>query len=267
MRGIPCAPPTGGGYRDRMDEQRLEGGNATEGVVRVGETVRKPWEPTTPAVHELMRTVAAAGIDVPTPLGRDSQGRQLLEFVPGRLAMDSPELTVEELARVGRLIRAIHDASEGFRPSAPTPWEPLLPVPGGEADLICHGDLTPWNLLLGERWVFIDWDGASPSTRLWDLAYSAQAFTLNDVAEDPRTSAARLAALVDGYGPGAALRTALPGAMTERTEAMHELLRSSHETGREPWGTMFTTGHGAHWRGVADRVAEHQRLWAQALEL
>ena len=248
-----------------QDEQPLEGGNASDGVVRVGDTVRKPWARTTPAVHELMRTVAAAGIDVPAPLGRDEQGRQILEFVPGRLAMDSPALTPPELARVGRMVRSIHDACEGFTPSAPTAWEPLLPVPEGKADLICHGDLAPWNLVLGERWVFIDWDGAAPSTRLWDLAYSAQAFTLNDAEAPSELAAAHLGAFVDGYGADATLRDRLPAAMAERTEAMYELLQQSHESGREPWGSMFTGGHGAHWRRVSDHVAAHQALWTRAL--
>ncbi|ATG55222.1 aminoglycoside phosphotransferase [Brachybacterium ginsengisoli] len=249
----------------RPEEQPLSGGNATEGVVRAGDTVRKPWGPTTAAVHELMRTVAAAGVDVPAPLGRDEQGRQVQEFVPGPLAMDSPPLTPVELRRVGTVLRAIHDASEGFTPSAPTPWEPLLPVPGGGEDLICHGDLTPWNLILGERWVFIDWDGAAPSTRLWDLAYSAQAFTLNDPSARPAEAAADLAALVDGYGADAALRAQLPDAMIDRTEAMHTMLESAHREGREPWGTMFVEGHGAHWRGAADFVTEHRELFAAAL--
>lgn len=250
---------------DNGEELPLDGGNATEGVVRVGDTVRKPWGPTTPAVHELMRTVAAAGIDVPEPWGRDDQGRQIQEFVPGRLALHSPPLTLTELARVGALIRAIHDACEGFIPSAETRWEPLLPAPGGEEDLVCHGDLTPWNLILGKRWVFIDWDGAAPSTRLWDLAYSAQAFTLNDASADPEESAARLAALVDGYGADAPLRAALPDALTARTEAMVELLRSSHAVGREPWGSMFIEGHGEHWRQAADYVAAHESVWVRAL--
>src|SRR5699024_5647293 len=107
--------------------------------------------------------------------------------------------------------------------------------------------------------------GASPSTRLWDLACSAQAFTLNDASADPAESAARLAALVDGYGADASLRAQLPRAMVQRTEAMHELLRTSHASGREPWGSMFVEGHGAHWRGAADHVAACEGVWAQAL--
>lgn len=255
-------------YSSAMDaptEQPLAGGNAAAGVVRIGDTVRKPWGPTTPAVHELMRAVAAAGVDVPEPLGRDEQGRQILEFVPGPLAMDSPPLTLDELAQVGALVRVIHDACEGFSPTLPVAWDPLLPAPDGAEDLVCHGDLTPWNLILGERWVFIDWDGAAPSTRLWDLAYSAQAFTLNDADADSEGAAARLAAFADGYDADDALRTQLPRAMAQRTEAMHALLETSHRSGREPWGTMFLEGHGAHWRRTADHVARHEAEWRRAL--
>lgn len=256
------------GYRSDVnscEELPVEGGNATENVVRIGHSVRKPWAPTTPAVHELMRRVAAAGVDVPTAHGRDEQGRQILEFVPGTPALDAPPLTLAELAKVGRRIRAIHDASAGFVPSAPTPWEPLLPVPEGTPDLICHGDLTPWNLILGERWVFIDWDGAAPSTRLWDLAYSAQAFTVNDVAEEPAAAARRLASFIDGYGADADLRARLPRTMAARAEAMWSMLRDAHREGREPWGAMFTSGHGDHWRGVADHVRRYEAIWARAL--
>jgi thiamine kinase-like enzyme len=34
-----------------------------------------------------------------------------------------------------------------------------------------------WNLVRdGERSVFIDWDGAGPGSRLWDLGYAAHGF-------------------------------------------------------------------------------------------
>ncbi|GAA1716887.1 aminoglycoside phosphotransferase family protein [Brachybacterium phenoliresistens] len=244
------------------DEQALGGGNATAGVVRVGDTVRKPWTPSAAGVLDFMAHVRAQGVDLPEPRGRDAQGRMVTEFVPGPIALDGPPLTRGELGRAGAMIRAIHDASESFRPAAPLPAG-ILPVEG--ADLICHNDLTPWNLVVGERWVFIDWDGAGPSTRLWDLAYSAQAFTLNDATADPAAAAADLAALVDGYGADAALRDALPAAMARRTRAMLDLLESSHRAGREPWGSMFVSGHGEHWRRAAEHVARHQELWARAL--
>src|SRR5699024_6471812 len=202
------APDYRGGV-DTEDEQPLEGGNATEGVVRVGDTVRKPWGPTTPAVHELMRTVAGAGVDVPEPRGRDARGRQILEFVPGTPALEAPPLTLCELARVGRLIRSIHDASEGFSPSIPAPWEPLLGAPDGASGLGGQCDPRPGGIVLGERCGFIAGGDAAPCTRRWVRAYAAQAFALNVVSGEPPGAARRLAGLVDGYGADAVLRSRL----------------------------------------------------------
>ncbi|CAM3325347.1 phosphotransferase [Occultella aeris] len=244
------------------DEETLAGGNVSE-VVRVGATVRKPWTEATAHVHAFMDTVRDAGVDVPEVLGRDERGRQILEFVPGRLALGADPLTPVELTRVGRLVRAIHDAAAAFRPTPDAPWDIAIPAPGD--DLICHNDLTPWNLLIGERWTFIDWDGAAPSTRLWDLAYSAQAFTLSDTTQAPAIAARRLAALVDGYAADPAVRTRLPDAIVRRTAAMYDLLETSHRCGREPWGSMFIAGHGDHWRAVHRYVARHREVWREAL--
>jgi len=244
-------------------EHELTGGNSTAGVVRIGETVRKPWHAGTPAVIEFMGAIRSAGVDVPEVLGRDDQGRQVLELLPGNLAMDLEPLSVRDLARIGGIVRAIHDASEGFVPSVPAHWESVTASPGD--DLICHGDLAPWNLILGDRWVFIDWDGSAPSTRLWDLAYAAQSFTLNHPDVAPEHAAERLAAFAAGYGADAALRAALPSAMVERVAAMYDLLRSSNATGVQPWAAMYLNGHGAHWRATLEYVESHHGLWRHAL--
>jgi Ser/Thr protein kinase RdoA (MazF antagonist) len=244
-------------------EEPLAGGNATENVVRVGATVRKPWSAATPGVFAYMDALRASGVDVPAPLGRDERGRQVIEFVPGQIALDSPPLTLDELARVGELVRSIHDASRDFVPQPPFAWNSLIPAPG--SDLICHNDLAPWNLVIGERWVFIDWDGAAPSTRLWDLAYAAQAFTLSNARQDPDDAAAGLVAFVDGYGADRDIREQLPSAMARRASAMHDLLQASHLSGREPWGTMYGNGHGAHWHAAARYVGRHHDLWLDAL--
>lgn len=249
-----------------MNEQEvpLSGGNASGLVVRVGDTVRKPWTGTTPGVLALMDSVRAAGVDVPLASGPDEQGRLVVEFVPGTIALDGPPLDLDQLARVGRMVRGIHDASPGV-PEVKNDWDVLIPTT--DPDLICHNDLTPWNLIVGDRWVFIDWDAAGPSTRLWDLAYSAQAFTLSDLDRSPTDSAQRLRAFVDGYGAGQELRAALPSTMAARARAMHDLLRDGHATGREPWGTMYVEGHGDHWLRATHYAEQHRDVWAEALNV
>ena len=49
------------------------------------------------------------------------------------------------------------------------------------------------------------------------------------------------------------------------TKAMHDLLRGSHETGFEPWASMYVEGHGEHWAGTTRFVTEHEDLWRGAL--
>ncbi len=132
-------------------------------------------------------------------------------------------------------------------------------------DLLCHNDLTPWNLVIGERWVFIDWDAAGPSTRLWDLAYSAQAFAGLFAGAPVAAAARRLRAFADGYGAEARLRGELPAALVRRTWAMHAMLAAARETASEPWAGMFDDEHGAHWRAAAEYVAAHEAEWARAL--
>ncbi|MGH3171034.1 MAG: hypothetical protein ACRDN0_34865 [Trebonia sp.] len=65
----------------------LPGGNMNGGVVRVGDTVRRPAGPWTPAVHALLAHLHAVGFaGAPRPLGIDEHDREILTFVPGTVA-------------------------------------------------------------------------------------------------------------------------------------------------------------------------------------
>src|ERR1700761_8301210 len=100
-------------------EERLDGGNAG-GAVRVGETVRRPAGPWTPAVHALLRHLADGGfLGSPRPGGIDSQGREILTFVEGEtvgstLPWPAWTHTDHTLAEVARWMRRYHQAVSGF---------------------------------------------------------------------------------------------------------------------------------------------------------
>jgi Phosphotransferase enzyme family len=246
-------------------EHALPGGNVADAVVRVGNTVRKPSGYWTPAVEALLAHLEAGGFaGAPRPLGRDDQGRQVLEYVPGPMAIDQPLLDAAGLHRVGRLIRDLHDASAGFEPPAGARWN--VAIPPDRDDLICHHDLAPWNLVLGaDRWVFIDWDGAGPGSRLWDLAYAAKGFVPLEDGGDPAADGLRLRVLADGYELSLEQRERLPSLIEAHTRGMAGLLEHGARTGTQPWARLHAEGHFAYWAAAADYIGRHLDAWRRAL--
>jgi Ser/Thr protein kinase RdoA (MazF antagonist) len=246
-------------------EQVLTGGNVAGVVVRAGATVRKPAGRQTPAVAAFLDHLQAAGYPAaPRSLGRDDRGRHVLEYIPGQLADTMPPLDEAGLRRVGRLIRQLHDVASSFAEPAGASWD--VAIPPDRRDLICHHDLAPWNLVLdGERWEFIDWDGAGPGSRLWDLGYAAKGFIPLVPGGDPVADGPRLRALADGYGLDTRQRQELPALMAAHTRGMYDLLCSGARTGTQPWARLHAEGHGAHWRGAAEYIEAHLEHWARAL--
>lgn len=238
-------------------EHILAGGNVADTVVRIGDTVRKPVTKATPAVEALLGHLDGFP-GAPRHFGRDDQGRQVLEYIPGTL--DDIPADTGELHRVGRLIRDLHDAVADFHlPDAE--WDVVIP-PDAE-DLIAHHDLAPWNLVRArDRWVFIDWDGAGPGSRLWDLAYAAHGFIPLGPGGDPAHDAPRLRALADGYGLDDDQRAALPALVVGHTRGMYDLLRTSTE---QPWVRLHAEGHADHWGPAADYIERHLDVWRTAL--
>ena len=250
---------------DPWQEHELAGGNVAGRVVRAGATVRKPANRATPAVHALLGHLQASGFEAaPRALGLDDSGRQILEFVPGSIADELGPMPPGHLHRVGALIRRLHDATATFAAPPGADWDVVIPP--DRRELACHNDLAPWNLVCGrERWVFIDWDGAGPGSRLWDLAYAAHGFVPLSPGGDPDADAPRLRALIDGYGLNARERHALPPLIEARTRGMHDLLCAAAISGTQPWARLHAEGHAEHWGPAADYIAAHCELWRAAL--
>jgi aminoglycoside phosphotransferase (APT) family kinase protein len=192
----------------------------------------------------------------------------VLSFAEGFVSDDPSDLDDSRLVEIGRIIRSFHDASTSFVPPPGATWSVLI-APDEEV-LICHHDLAPWNLVrTATHLTFIDWDGAGPGSRLWDLAYAAHGFVplSPEAAISDEVAARRLAALVEGYGLDKEDRTRLANMLGLRVRSMYEHLRTSHQNGNDPWSRLWTEGHGSVWLAHAIYVEERSDIWARALDI
>jgi hypothetical protein len=187
-------------------EVPLLGGDMTEGIVRVGRTVRRPVRPHTPAVHALLRHLEAAGFDgAPRVLGIDGRNREVLTYLPGFTGKCSlpdcaiADSTLEDLAE---LLLRYHQAVIGFKPPPGAQWDgELTRFVDGPTDIICHCDVNLENVIFrtgpdGARpYAFIDFDLARPGTRLVDIIQTLRYWA---PIADP---ADRGPALLDAHAP------------------------------------------------------------------
>ena len=164
-----------------MAEERLEGGYL-DGAVRVGDTVRRPAGPWTPAVHALLAYLADQSFTgASRPLGFDEQGREVLTFLKGetighRKPRPAWVYADDTLVQVARWMRDYHQIAADFVPPPGAVWRE-----GGTWSpglIIAHNDATTHNAAWhqGKLTGFFDWDFAGPATPEWDLALAAFAW-------------------------------------------------------------------------------------------
>jgi Phosphotransferase enzyme family len=175
-----------------VEELALTGGRVTGGVVRVGETVRRPPRANAALVRRLLTVLEELGLMIaPRYLGVDGQGRETLSYLDG----DVPEeldasFSDETLGHGARLIRSFHDATA----------ESSL---AGGREVVCHGDLSPCNFVFrnGKPVALIDFDNAAPGRRLDDVGYALFLWlNLGTDGPAPVEQARRVAVFCKAYG-------------------------------------------------------------------
>ncbi len=179
------------------DREQLLPGNVG-GAVRVGDTVRRPTGPWTPAVHALMRHVGSRVPHVPRVLGFDERGRESLTYLPGRVVdVDTELLTDRQITALVTWTRGFHAAVADFH--HPGPWR-YFPLPS--PTLIGHNDIAPYNVCFdGDELAGVfDWDMSAPTTPLFELAFIAWNCVplWRDIGAD--LAAHRLTVIAEGYG-------------------------------------------------------------------
>lgn len=180
-----------------MTEVPLGGGASLEGVVRVGDTVRRPPQHATQLMRDVLEHLERAGFDAaPRWLGFDEQGRDVLTWIegdtftergrmhpyigepPDRVLFDDGQLDA-----VFRLLRRYHDTFDG--------------------EVICHGDYGPWNLVWrdGLPVAIIDFDNVHAGDPADDVGYALRMFVSYGFGPwPPEESVRRTRVALDAYG-------------------------------------------------------------------
>jgi hypothetical protein len=179
------------------EELPLGGGALTDGVVRIGDTVRRPSRQAAQLMRDVLLHLERAGFDAaPRWLGFDEQGRDILTWIDGETFTDRSQMhpyvgepkarvtfTDDQIAAVMRLLRQYHDTFGG--------------------DVICHGDFGPWNIVWrhGLPIAAIDFDNVHRADAADDVAYALRTFvSYGLVAGEPRELARRTRTALESYG-------------------------------------------------------------------
>lgn len=206
----------------------LLGGRVTAGVVRVGDTVRRPVAADRRVAQSLLRHLEARGFEAtPRFLGIDPEGREILSYLPGEVPTDLGHYDDATLRAAAALLRRFHDATADFSD-----------VHAIGAEVMCHNDWGPPNAVFvdGVPTGMIDFDTLQPGLRLWDLGYSA--FTWLDLGYDAYTGAqqiGRLEVFAEGYGRDACSAQNIAAFAVARQTALSVAGKARGQTALAEW--------------------------------
>jgi len=172
-------------------EVSLHGGRITSGVVRLGDTVRRPCGNNSAFVHALLQHLESVDFPhSPRLLGVDAKGREILSFVEGWVPADLGDFTLHQLREAARVISLFHSATADTAIAKPE-------------DVVCHCDLSPCNFVFSSEApaCIIDFDLASPGPRRLDVGYAAWLWLdIDNLDLDPHGVGRKLAAFLSAYG-------------------------------------------------------------------
>lgn len=255
-------------------EVELPTGDVTEGVVRVGDTVRRPRQEQSPFVAAYLGHLERQGFPgAPRFLGVDDRGRDVLDFLPGAVPGAPPEpwaCTDAVVADVARLLRRLHDASDGWMPPPGLTWfgrtapdlPPELARLGEPTELVAHCDVTPQNTVFrdGRPVALVDFDLARPTRRILDVLNTAMWWVPLQPPPDRAPAQrdvdvpARLTAFLDAYGP--VDRDELLDLADPLWRRSRHLMRHNARTRGGGWARMWDEGFGD--------LIERRRAWFAA---
>ena len=238
----------------------LEGGRENQ-IARAGNTVIRPSGLWTPTVHSLLNHLRENNfLAAPEALGFDKAGNEIVSFIEGEVnnyPLSEAAKSLEALQTAASLLRAYHDATISFLNRGMTQQKWMLPAQE-PAEVICHGDYAPYNVVLNGRIAIaiIDFDTTHPGPRVWDIAYALYRWAplTNpqnlDGWGDLNQQITRAQQFCDSYGLAISERENLVAITVARLHALVNFMHTEAKKGNEAFQQNITDGH--HLSYLAD---------------
>jgi len=218
------------------DSEILTGGNSNQ-VKRQGNTVIRQGGAWSPFVHQLLQFLTAQGFTESPRLLDSTPTTETLTYIEGDVGNDplKPDMLSDTIVvEAAQLLRKFHDITQDF--VVPKDAQFFLPQKPNQAhEVICHNDFAPYNCVFKDGHIIgiIDFDTASPNSRIWDIAYAVYRFVplMTDAHclemgwQSPPDRLARLRLFCDAYGLDN--REPLIETVIQRIEALLQYMREN----------------------------------------
>ncbi|MGH2910118.1 MAG: phosphotransferase [Solirubrobacteraceae bacterium] len=252
------------GANSRIEgEEPLYGGLTNIGLTtRVGETVRRPLRPTSPATRALLEHLESVGFQgAPRYLGVDDRGRETVSYIRGRAVLPPYPgwaLTDAALVSVAELMRAYHESVRSFD-SRGHRWPRAVPRRFNDG-LVSHNDPNLDNVIFdsGRAVALIDFDLASPGSAVWDLACCARLWVpLREDRDCPEPlrgrTLERVSVFADAYDASPGQRAGIAEAVPHTHAWCYRIVRGAVGAGHEAFRR--------YWLAEGAQRAERTRRW------
>lgn len=221
-------------------------------VERIGDTVRRPVNRWTPAVHGLLKYLEEKDFcGVPRLHGVDDVC-ETLSWIEGETGTRPwPEVlrTDSGLEQLSGFLKSYHRITKGYIPSETAEW--CVPGLRWQPGLIIrHGDLGPWNTIWSDDLLqgVIDWDLAEPGKEITDVAQIAwhlvplrgDGFWSKAGFEEPPALRKRMHVLCEAYGEFSP--DGVVHALHDLQETEISRISTLGRSGVEPWRTYLRRG-------------------------
>lgn len=262
--------------QNNNDKTELAGGRDGK-IFKIGNLVSRPLNPWTATIHAYLNHLHNQAVDfVPKPHSIDQQaGIEQVSLVEGEVCnypLNEAFSSATALVSAAKLLRKLHDASVGFLNQLKGDEVWMLP-PYEHADVICHADYAPYNVVVKNAHVvgIIDFDTCHPNTRIWDIAYAIYRWApinrpdADDIFGTPEQHIMRAKIFCEAYGLDAKMRRQIVPIMIKRLQIMVDYITSEAANGNEDFIKNMRDGHHTHYLKDVEYIKTNAKTIANGL--